>query len=69
VAQQRTPETHVSLRGRVLTITTVTGKETQTLQSRAELADTLRNTFQLDVPEAINLWDRIVERHKILFGE
>jgi N-hydroxyarylamine O-acetyltransferase len=69
VAQKRTPETHVSLRGRVLTITTVTGKETQTLQSRAELTDTLRNTFQLDVPEAEDLWDRIVERHKILFGE
>jgi len=68
VAQKRTPETHISLRGRVLTINTASGKESRTLQSRDEFAGTLRNEFQLDVREAANLWPRIVERHKILFG-
>ncbi len=69
VAQKRTPETHIVLRGRVFTINTATGNETRTLRSRGELADTLANTFRLDVPEAESLWDRIVERHKILFGD
>lgn len=68
VAQKRTAETHVVLRGRVLTINAASGKETRILQSRDDLVDTLRNMFQLDVPEAANLWHRIVERHKLLFG-
>lgn len=68
VAQKRLPKTHVSLRGRVLTINTASGKETRTLNTRYDLADTLRNVFQLDVPAATDLWDRIVERHEVLFG-
>jgi N-hydroxyarylamine O-acetyltransferase len=68
VAQKRMPETHVSLRGRVFTITTASGKETRTLQSRGELSDTLRNAFKLDGHGAADLWHRIVERHKVLFG-
>ena len=68
VAQQRLPETHVVLRGRVVTINTASGKETQILHTRVDLADTLRNAFRLDVPEAADLWDRIVERHEALFG-
>lgn len=69
VAQKRTPETHVVLRGRVLTLNSSSGKETRMLQSRTELAETLKETFRLDVPEAADLWDRIVERHEVLFGE
>jgi N-hydroxyarylamine O-acetyltransferase len=69
VAQKRMPETHISLRGRVLTIKTATAKETRTLQSPGDLADTLKNVFQIDVPQAADLWERIVERHEILFGE
>ena len=68
VAQKRTAETHVVLRGRVLTINAASGKETRILQSRDDLVDTLRNMFQLDVPEAANLWHRIVERHNKLFS-
>ncbi|MGI9235810.1 MAG: arylamine N-acetyltransferase family protein [Woeseiaceae bacterium] len=68
VAQKRTPETHVSLRGRVLTIVTATSKETRTLQSRDAFAETLKNQFALDVADAADLWPRIVERHKVLFG-
>jgi len=68
VAQKRMPETHISLRGRVLTINTTSGRETRTLQSRDEFADTLKNAFQLDVRGAANLWHKIVDRHKLLFG-
>ena len=68
VAQKRTPETHISLRGRVLTINTASGKAASTLPSRGAFVDTLRNEFQLDVRESANLWQRIVERHKTLFG-
>lgn len=68
VAQKRTPETHVVLRGRVLTINSASGKETRMLQSRGDLADTLKQTFQLDVREAASLWHRIVKRHSELFS-
>ena len=68
VAQKRTPEAHIALRGRVLTLNSTSGRQTRTLRSQDELADTLKNTFQLDVPEARTLWDRIVERHRVLFG-
>ncbi len=69
VAQQRLPDTHVVLRGRVLTINTASGKESRILRTRDDLADTLRNAFRLDVPEATDLWDRIAERHAALFGD
>jgi len=69
VAQKRTPEAHASLRGRVMTIQTASGKEASLLQSRGDLVDILGNTFQLDVPEVANLWDRIVERHEVVLGE
>lgn len=66
VVQKRTPATHVTLRGRVLTINSTSGIETRMLQSRGDLLDTLKNMFQLDVPEAANLWHRIEERHNTL---
>ena len=69
VAQKRTAETHVVLRGRVLTVTRLSGNETRTLESGAELVQTLKRTFRLDVREAEGLWDSIVERHQVLFGE
>ncbi len=69
VAQKRFPDSHVSLRGRVLTMNSASGKETRILGARGDLAKTLKNTFQLDVPEAADLWDGIVKRHEVLFGE
>jgi len=69
VAQKRMPDAHTSLRGRILTINTASGKEKSLLQSGSDLVDALRNVFQLDVHEAANLWDRIVERHEVVFGE
>jgi len=68
VVQKRTPETHVVLRGRVLTINTASGVEKRVLQSRDELVEILRDAFQLDVREAASLWPGIIERHAVLFG-
>lgn len=69
VAQIRTPDTHIALRGRVLTVVSASGTKSRTLQSCGELMDILRNTFLLDVPEVASLWDRIDERHKQLFND
>ena len=69
VAQRRLPESHVSLRGRVLTVRAAAGKETRTLQSRDEFADILAGMFKHGVREAADLWPRIVARHAMLFGD
>ena len=69
VAQQRTPDTHLSLRGRVFTRTSASGKESKTLQSGDEFVAALRNTFKLDVKGAGDLWPKIVARHDVLFGQ
>lgn len=67
VVQKRTPDSHVTLRGSVLTTISTAGKETRTLESREELLQILRNVFRLDVPGTGDLWDRIVARHEVLF--
>lgn len=69
VAQQRTPDTHLSLRGRVFAKTSASGKETRMLDSADEFVQTLRTTFRLDVNGAGDLWPKIVARHEVLFGE
>lgn len=68
VAQKRTADSHVALRGRVLTTISANGKEKKTLQSPDELLEFLGTVFQLNVPETGDLWDRIVARHEALGG-
>ena len=68
VAQRRTPDTHVSLRGRVLKTTHAARSEKVLLGSADELVATLRDKLDLDVPEAASLWPAICERHAALFG-
>ena len=68
VAQIRRPDAHIALRGRVLTISTAEGKASRTLDSAGELLDTLDHVFGLRVPEIGDTWQRIVERHDVLFG-
>jgi N-hydroxyarylamine O-acetyltransferase len=68
VVQRRTRDTHVSLRGRVLKITHRTRTEKSLLESGDELVATLRERFDLDVPEAATLWPSICARHEELFG-
>ncbi|PKB25944.1 N-hydroxyarylamine O-acetyltransferase [Novosphingobium kunmingense] len=65
--QQRRPEGHAMLRGKVLTETTAAGIATHEIPSDAALVATLRDHFGLDVPEAAHLWPKIEERHAALF--
>jgi N-hydroxyarylamine O-acetyltransferase len=68
VVQKRVGETHVSLRGRVVTTMSALGVHKVTIDSADELVAVLRNTFALDVPEAATLWPAICARHNELFG-
>ncbi|HNP34267.1 MAG TPA: arylamine N-acetyltransferase [Woeseiaceae bacterium] len=68
VVQLRKPDSHKSLRGRVLTIMTSAGKESIFLHSARELVSVLADEFDLHVPEASGLWPRILARHEELFG-
>ena len=67
VVQRRTADTHVSLRGRVLATTHAAHVERRLLGSADEFVATLRDGFDLDVPEAAGLWPSICARHEALF--
>jgi arylamine N-acetyltransferase len=68
VVQRRTADTHLSLRGRVLTAKHATRVDKKLLNSADELAATLRDSFGLDTPEAATLWPSICARHEALFA-
>lgn len=68
IVQQRTPDGHLMLRGKVFTRTGPDGMEVSELESAEELVSLLRETFALEVPEAAALWPAIEERHAALFG-
>ena len=69
VAQRHMPNRLAMIRGRTLKVLTPAGLSTQKINSAAEYLDTLRDTFDLDVPEAASLWPKIVARHEELFGQ
>lgn len=64
VVQRRQGDRHFALRGRVIS-ETGTG-EKRVLKSPEELVDVLRTRFDLDVPEAVDLWPAICARHQAL---
>jgi N-hydroxyarylamine O-acetyltransferase len=68
VVQRRTADTHVSLRGRVLAAIHATHVDKKLLNSADELVATLRDSFELDTPDAANLWPSICARHEVLFA-
>ncbi len=68
VVQRRTADTHLSLRGRILTIIQATRVDKKLLNSAEELIATLRDSFDLDTPEAATLWPSICARHEALFA-
>jgi N-hydroxyarylamine O-acetyltransferase len=68
VVQRRSVDTHLSLRGRVLVTTHAMHIEKRMLGSSEELVATLRESFDLDVPEAVTLWPSICARHEALFA-
>jgi N-hydroxyarylamine O-acetyltransferase len=67
VVQRRTADTHVSLRGRVLSVIHSSHIDKVLLDSADEFIATLRGRFDLDVPEAAGLWPDICARHEALF--
>ena len=69
VVQRRAAKAHLSLRGRVLAAIHPAGIEKKLLNSADELITTLRDSFDLDIPEAAALWPSIYARHEALFGD
>jgi N-hydroxyarylamine O-acetyltransferase len=65
--QRRSGDGHLALRGRVLTTAQDQNKEKKVLGSAQELVTTLRDVFQLDLPEAAGLWPKICARHDAVF--
>lgn len=64
VAQRRTPAEHKTLRGRVYTVRSSSGKKEVIVPSADALVEILGQDFGLHVPEVSDLWPRIVKRHK-----
>jgi N-hydroxyarylamine O-acetyltransferase len=69
VAQIRGPDRHSSLRGRVLSVRDARGERVTILDSSAQLLETLKEIFSLDVPEIGDRWSKISRRHEQLFAE
>jgi N-hydroxyarylamine O-acetyltransferase len=69
VVQRRSGDAHLSLRGRVLTTLGSSAAEKTLLNSASELVSTLRDRFDLDVPEAAALWPAICARHDQVFAK
>lgn len=69
VTQQRIGDTHLVLRGRVLTERTSAGESRELLVDANALVATLHDRFGLDVPEVASLWSALCDRHAVLFGE
>jgi N-hydroxyarylamine O-acetyltransferase len=68
VVKRRAADSLISLRGRVLEVIHAARVEKQLLNSAHELVATLRNSFDLDIPEAATLWPAICARHDALFA-
>ena len=66
VCQLRRPDSHIVLRGRVLSEVTSRGTQKRELGSADELVATLSSEFGLIIPEAARLWVRICDRHEQL---
>jgi N-hydroxyarylamine O-acetyltransferase len=54
--------------GRVLAASHATRVDKKLLNSADELVATLRDSFDLDIPEAATLWPSICARHEALFA-
>ena len=66
VVQQRLPEAHKTLRGRVFSVATNNGIETGFLETADALAAHLRDHFDLGGVDAHKLWPRVAARHEEL---
>lgn len=69
VAQKRWPDKRISLRGRVLTEDTVNNRKVMRIDSWSDFVSISRRVFDIDLSHYDVLWDKIVSRHTILFGD
>lgn len=60
---------HHTLRGRRFLRRDKDGERRRVIEDAADFVETLRRDFDLDLPEAGALWDRIVARDHALFGD
>lgn len=68
VAQRWRDGRHFSLRGRVLRALGPDTEEKSLVGSAREFVRTLRELFDLDLPEAGDLWPQILRRHEAVFA-
>jgi N-hydroxyarylamine O-acetyltransferase len=64
VCQRFTPAGFVMLRGAVLTTVTENGAEQGTIADAAEYREALENLFDLHLPDAEILWEKVWARHQ-----
>ncbi|MEG3179364.1 arylamine N-acetyltransferase family protein [Sphingomonas sp. LT1P40] len=69
VAQRRIGDRHIALRDRAFTETTAQGRSRHLLNNANALVAALRDTMDLDLPEAAGLWPRVAARHSALFPD
>ncbi|MDQ0462556.1 N-hydroxyarylamine O-acetyltransferase [Caulobacter ginsengisoli] len=68
VAQRHRPDRLLMLRGRVLRTATPTGTQDRLIGSADEYVAMLAEDFGLDLPEAADLWPKIVARHEVVMA-
>lgn len=68
VVQQRQGDIHLTLRGRIVTTLSSHGKRQERIETPDQLVETIRDRFDLDVPEVANCWPTICARHEAIFG-
>ncbi len=67
VCQRHQPDAHYTLRGRVLKTLRHGVFEQRLVSDRAEYETTLRDVFDLSVPDAELLWEKVLARHAAVF--
>lgn len=68
VAQKRSGERHIALRGKVLTERSLQGEVRRELENAGEFAAVLAETFGIEHPDVRSIWPRIEARHAELFA-
>jgi N-hydroxyarylamine O-acetyltransferase len=68
VAQRRKPGEVLALRGRTLKVSRPDGARERLIGSAEEYVEVLARDFGLDLPQAAELWPRVLARHEELLG-
>lgn len=67
IAQRHMPGEIRMLRGRAFRRITLDGKTDHVIDDAAAFVALLKNEFELDLPEAASIWDRVCARHEEMF--